>query len=233
MRVLLSAILLGISVCAVPSIASAEYQPRVATEEEQLNVAMVMRAQGKLDTALEIAEQLIRAHDKIASKEKRHIYSARSPDELFAYLTTSAGASEESVVMDSTWGYALYLKGFILIDLRRGEEARDFLERAVTLSPSNAQFIGELAEWHKARGRWEEALALFQRADEATILSPEDVRAREKGRTLRGIGFVQIELGKLQEAETTFKKCLEIDPGDQRAKNELEYINQTRNKARS
>lgn len=40
----------------------------------------------------------------------------------------------------------------------------------------------------------------------------------------RGRGFALTELGRLDEAEAAYNEALKIDPNDDRAKHELEYI---------
>jgi Flp pilus assembly protein TadD len=50
----------------------------------------------------------------------------------------------------------------------------------------------------------------------------------ELGRALRGKGFVLVELGKLDEAEAMYRRCLAIDPADTKAANELRYVQSRR-----
>ena len=225
---LLLVILVGLQPASV--LAKDEGSSDNSKELSSVMTATLMAAQGKPDVALKMVEPIIAAHDKIIADEKRQVYGARTQTETLVYLMMPGPNKEGVIVMGPSWGAALYIKGYALIDLQRGDEARIFLERAVAMSPYNAQFIAELAEWHKARHEWEEALALFQRAQEASEVSPDNSKVGEKGRAMRGIGFVQIEQGKLSEAESTFNKCLELDPGDERAKGELSYIVQQRAK---
>ena len=126
----------------------------------------LMAAQGKPDVALKMVEPIIAAHDKIIADEKRQVYGARTQTETLVYLMMPA-QNKGVIVMGPSWGAALYIKGYALIDLNAGE-ARIFLERAVAMSPYNAQFIAELAEWHKARHEWEKRWRCFQRAQEAS-----------------------------------------------------------------
>jgi len=46
----------------------------------------------------------------------------------------------------------------------------------------------------------------------------------------RGLGFTLIERGRWQEAEAIYQKLLQENPQDARARNELEYIRQQREK---
>jgi len=45
---------------------------------------------------------------------------------------------------------------------------------------------------------------------------------------MRGVGFALIELNRLDEAEQKYRLCLEIDPQDSIAMNELRYIEKLR-----
>src|SRR5262249_33450357 len=77
-------------------------------------------------------------------------------------------------------------------------------------------------------------LAAFQAAEAAAReFSPAEVRTRELSRSMRGVGFVMIELGKLDEAERKFREALQLDPADAGAARELQYIEKLRAEAAS
>jgi len=48
---------------------------------------------------------------------------------------------------------------------------------------------------------------------------------------LRGKGFVYTELGRFDEAEEMYRSCLQLDPGDEVAAGELEYVINSRQDA--
>jgi tetratricopeptide (TPR) repeat protein len=75
------------------------------------------------------------------------------------------------------------------------------------------------------RHDWPGALGYFNRArDTAPVFAPEGEADAELARALRGIGYVDVELGKLDEAEAMYRRCLDIDPKDQKATGELGYV---------
>ncbi len=166
----------------------------------------------------------------ITHAEKRHpnkdvlVFSARSLVEALVYSGLSATRKKSSVVLDDAWSFAHFLKGFALIDLRRADEAKLHLDKAVALAPMNAQFLGERGEWFKARKDWTSAFKDFEAASSAAELSPDDLKTAEKGRALRGMAFVRIEQGELKEAETLLKQALQLDRNDAKARHELDYI---------
>jgi Flp pilus assembly protein TadD len=49
---------------------------------------------------------------------------------------------------------------------------------------------------------------------------------------MRGMGFVLIERGGLDEAEALFRDCLKLNPDDDHAKKELAYITEQRQKTK-
>jgi Flp pilus assembly protein TadD len=183
------------------------------------------------------AEAIVKLDRVIATEASRHederrqIYCAHSPAETLMYTGMAAQAGKGAVVLDPTWCMAIFLKGFALIDLNRPDEAKPLFDRAVEMAPMNSQFLSELAEWHKVRREWGTAFTLFERSSAASELSNEENRIAHKGRALRGMGFVLIEQGKLDEAERLFHQALELDPNDASAKNELQYIEEQRLRA--
>lgn len=140
------------------------------------------------------------------------------------YSGMAAEAKRSAVVLERAPCYAIFLKGFALIDLNRSDEAPAYFERAIAMAPLNAQFLAELAEWYKNRRDWAHARPLFQRALDASEFSPPDRKIFDKTRGLRGLGYILIEEGKLDEAERLYRKCLELDRNDDRSKRQLDYI---------
>ncbi len=206
------------SVPSAPAPASAQ----AAATDQLINSAFRLVNEGKPAEAILIVEQVITA------KERDHpprgnvvIFSSRSMTEDLFYTALSAKLRKRVIVLDSNWADAYFLKGFALIDLKRGDEALPWLEKAVNLSPMNAHYLAEYAEWYKARGKWADALAAFERARSAATFSPDEVKVREEGRAIRGMAFVKIEQRKFDEAEKLLNDAIRLNPGDQRARADL------------
>jgi tetratricopeptide (TPR) repeat protein len=158
------------------------------------------------------------------------VYCTRSMAETVRYMLLAQSQGRNAVAIDAIWSEAYYYKAYALIDLGRIQEARAMLEKARKLSPSNSQYLSELAHtWHADR-EWKKALDLFAEAERAAAISPPEVKNQELARALRGQGFSLIELGRLDEAETKFNAALAIDRHDARAKSELAYIEELRRK---
>src|SRR5262249_39777721 len=146
---------------------------------------------------------------------------------LFYLLQAAASEKSKSsaVVLSGNWGYAYYLKAYCLLDLGRANDAKAPLLRAVALAPQNAQFLGELGYIYQSEKNWPLALETFQRAENAAKeFSPEQSRNAELARAWRGIGYVLVELGRLDEAEAMYRKCLQLNAQDAMAQRELAYV---------
>jgi tetratricopeptide (TPR) repeat protein len=94
------------------------------------------------------------------------------------------------------------------------------------LSPHNPHYLCELGEIYQLEKNWPKAIETFKQAEDENPLAPDDTRAVELARARRGIGYVLVELGKLDEAEKKYEQCLKTDPKDTQAARELEYVRQ-------
>ncbi len=210
-------------------------QPAAPASEGKLNAEQVLvneaehlAAQGKPSEALQAIEKAMTGYEARYADLDKTIYSARTPSEALLYMLEAANANMDAIAVEFEYGYAWYLKGFVLIDLGRTDQALASLQKAVALSPSNSQFLSELGNLQKVAKDWPAALATFERAEDASGLSPDAIATKDLSRALRGQGFVLSELGRYDEAENIFKRCLELDPDDTMATNELIYIQQQR-----
>lgn len=206
--------------------------PSAAVDQDQALVdrAAALIQAGKPAEAISILDPLIADQEKRWGGDKRARYCARGPVETLLYLGGAAAEKKGAVVQAESACYSLFLKAFALIDLNRSDEAKPYLERAVAMAPNNAHFLGELAEWYKNRRDWDMALPLFKRAEAAAEFSPKEDETFDRTRAMRGQAFILVEQGKLDEAEALYRKCLKLDPKDDRARQELEYIAEQRRK---
>jgi len=156
-------------------------------------------------------------------------FSARTQPESIYYMMNAAkltsGQKKKAEVLTSEWAYAYYYKSYVLTELGRFSESINNLKRAIDLSPKNSQFISELAFLYQTQKSWTTALDLFNLSASAAMdYSPADIRDVELSKALRGVGYVDVELGRLDEAEAIYRNCLEINPNDAAASDELRYV---------
>jgi tetratricopeptide (TPR) repeat protein len=220
---------------ALLAAAPAPAQPAAAPAAQEPAKSPVDRAAdligaGKPAEAVALLDTLIAEQEKQRQGETRQVYCARSPAETLVYSGAAAREKKAAVVLGEDACYSIFLKGFALIDLNRSDEARPWLERAVAMAPSNSHFLGELGEWYKIRKDWPKARELFRRAVAASELSPDSRKVFDKTRGLRGLGYILIEEGKLDEAEALYRQCLQLNPDDDRSKRQLDYIASQRGK---
>lgn len=203
------------------------------TSVDSDNQAKLLLEGRRLLEAKKPAEAIAGSFDKIIAAleasyggSKKRIYCARYSAESLLYLAIAASQNQDAVVLSSTtWADAYYMKGYALVELGRLQEAKAAYERALTLSPSNSEFLSELGHVYQTEKNWSKALDLYQSAAEAATLVPvKDAQMRELTRALRGQGFVLVELGRLDDAENKYKECLKLTPNDEKAKKEIEYI---------
>jgi tetratricopeptide (TPR) repeat protein len=197
-------------------------------------LALILKEGNKLANERKFAEAIARFDTVIAAYEDRYrnskdeIRCARWNTESLYYLVESASRKKNMVVLASTWADAYFLKGYILVHIGQFVQARPFLEKAIKLSPGNAMYLSELGGVFQREKNWPAALQTFQSAEQATEFSPPDVKNAELGKAWRGIAYVYVEQGRLDEAEALYKKCLKLDPNDSMAAGELRYVEKQR-----
>jgi tetratricopeptide (TPR) repeat protein len=203
---------------------------RVPTDAETISQAA--EALGKDPAkAVELVDPVI-ARSGAMTPDKDTAYSCS--DNMADALSSLIGAAtppRKAVVYNSGVCSALFIKGFSLIDLKRGGEAGPFLRRATELAPANSHYLNEYAEWFKTARQWQKSHDLFARAADLAPQQPADVRDLRHARSLRGMGFNLIELGNLDEAEKLMRQSLKLDPESRVARIELQYIAEQRAKA--
>lgn len=215
---------------ALPALAQ-NPQPAQPDPEEQevarlINEGANLARTGHAADALtqDIDPAVAKADAKIAS-EHRKIYAVRTQQESLLYLLQAANAKQDAVALPATWSMAYFFKGYLLNDLGRPAEARAFIQRALEMSPMNAQYLGEMGNLEIKDKNWDAALALFTKGEEASnAFSPDATKKADLGKMLRGEGYVYVEQHKLDQAEAAYRRALSVDPNDQRSAKELQFV---------
>lgn len=197
---------------------------------EQLNAAARLDVSKDPAKVMGIYDQIIAAYEQPYKNGKVKLYSARMPTEAMYYAVLASKEGKDAKVISSNLGYAYFQKGYALVDLGREEEAKVQLDHALALSPMNAQFLGEIASYYQRKKDWATELSYHLKEEEAVKnnFSPSNTKNLELGHAWRGQGFVYTETNRLDEAEKMYRKCIELDSNDSRARNELGYIAQLR-----
>ena len=170
--------------------------------------------------------------DAAFGDSEERLYYARTPAESLFYLMKSAAEDQPASVLQVPCSEAHYLAGYASLNLGNVSMAEEHLVSARHWSPVNPQYTSELAHIKQIQRDWDAALRMFAEAeDNSKAFSPDELRNDELSRAKRGVGYSLIELGRLDDAEAKFLECLDINPNDEDAKHELEYIATLRNQA--
>jgi tetratricopeptide (TPR) repeat protein len=196
----------------------------------------------KPQAAIEKCEKVIALFKTHYDGSKHKIYCARTSAESLGYLLKAAAAMDkgafeagkhDAIVLSASWASAYFLKAYALQDLGRGAEAKSTIKLAVELSPWSCLYLCELSSIYKLEKDWSRAKEAFETAEDQASLSPDDVKAAELGQARRGLGYVLVELGQLDEAEKKYQQCLKENPNDTKAAAELEYVRGLKTKTKS
>jgi tetratricopeptide (TPR) repeat protein len=203
--------------------------PEDAAMRAQLSIATKLLGEHQPQQALPQIEQVIATYEARFRagadwKNGQVVYCARTPAESLTYLLEAAAQHRSAVVITAPWAEAYHLQSYALTDLKRFFDARVAIDRALALSPRNAVMLGESAQLYVVAHDWQRSLAGFRAAATAAEISPPETKSAELRRAWRGVGYVDVELRNLDEAEAMYRKCLELDPDDKLAARELDYV---------
>ncbi len=212
--------------------------PQPPPDPQELEIANLIATAGTLIGQGRAADALTQAIDPAIVKadaklaaESRKVYTARTMEESLLYMTTAATGGQSAVVYHVVWSQPYFLKGYILNELGRTADARLFIQRALDMAPMNAQYLIEMGNLETKAKDWDAGLKIFLKAEEAAnVFTPQNTKAADLAKALRGQGFVYVEMNRLEEAEAIYRRCLSNDPNDKRAAGELQYVLQQRAK---
>lgn len=235
LRTALSAVLLATS-----SSAWCEQASPLPSDEDgkaaQLLSAGAQLAQSKRPIeAIPYFDRVASSYETRFKDDGTQFFSSRTQAETLMYQFEAANANKgNAIVVSANWAYAYYLKAYALLDLGRIAEAKSLLERALALAPRNSQFLSELGNVYQREKNWQSALQTFRQAEAAAKeFSPPGLQNAELSRAWRGMGYVLVQLDRLDDAEEMYRRCIELDKGDARAMNALRYVQNLKTKARA
>lgn len=155
----------------------------------------------------------------------KRVYAARSQKQVLLYVALPHEDQRPVVVLDSTWSDAYLMKAYSLTELHQISDAQATLQKAIALSPLTSQYVAELGYSYGIQDQCERSIATYKQAESlADQASDDSTRTADLMRAWRGQGYCLTELGRFDEAETLYRKCLALDPADTKSKDELQYI---------
>jgi tetratricopeptide (TPR) repeat protein len=180
--------------------------------------------------AIAKCDAVISAYKAHYGDSKQKIFCARSPEESLGLMMKAAVDKNNAIALSFIWSDAYFLKAYALEDLGRMGEAKATLQQALKMSPFNAQYLAEMGQIYAREKNWSKADQLYREAEDNASLSPPANKADDLAKARRGLGYVLVELGKLDEAEKKYQQCIAANPNDGKAKAELQYVREQKAK---
>lgn len=175
-------------------------------------------------------DQVINAYKAHYGGTQQKIFCVRSREESVGLMMKAAMDKNNAVALSIIWSGAYYTKAYALEELGRMGEGKATLQEALKLSPFNAQYLTEMGQIYAREKNWSIAEQLYREAEDNAALSPPASRADDLAKARRGLGYVLVELGKLDEAEKKYQQCIATNPNDSKAKAELQYVREQKAK---
>lgn len=216
---------LALALAVAPVTASAQD----STQDAALGEVIQLIQGGQPQLAVDKITPLLAGYERRYAGKPRPLCDVE-PAETAAY---AGKAGKDYTLVEGGWCIALWAKGFALIDLKQLDAAIPYLERSVALAPFHPHYLSELGYAYQEQRNWQRSYDLYARAADSALRQDGDRRSKSLRRAWFGMAYDMIEMGRLDEAETLFRKCLELTPGDQKVKDELQYISEQRAKKKA
>lgn len=180
--------------------------------------------------AIELMQPFLANFERLYAGERRQMFCALTPQQSALFLADAARARREAVAVEPSWCRAQYVRGFALIDLGKLDDALVAFQNLTALAPRNSRYLNELGYVLLQQKKWSAAIDVFSRSAQAAELSPDDLIV-EQCAAFGGMGSSMLKIGRLDEAEAAFRKCLALRPGDQTMLDALDAIAAERKQA--
>lgn len=181
---------------------------------------------GDLQRALDLLRPVIAYCDALLA-EDRTLVSVADEADYTAFVSASASGEPVDWV-DMACPEAYDAHAFIDIERKDMDAAFVALHKAIRLAPYWADPLTELGHLLNVTGKPAEGLARYQAA--LALIERQPGNSVRRALAMRGIGYSQVELGDLEAAEQSYRESLEVEPDNDLAKRELDYIRQQREK---
>jgi tetratricopeptide (TPR) repeat protein len=159
------------------------------------------------------------------------IYATHSATETSAYSARVAKNNEGSskptkmVTVDGAWTDALVLKARAQAQLKQIPAAKSTLEQATVISPAWPLVWIELGSLYREEKNWENSFKAYKQGESfAGAVEEKAAQTQVLATALRGQAAALIEMGRLDDAETLYKRCLKMNPADTEATEGLAQV---------
>lgn len=146
-------------------------------------------------------------------------------DEFFKFVEDNRATLQRSLVWNEMPpAKAFYWLAYIAYEWGDLTQALRYINEGLALDPARPQMLCEKAEILKGLRQFDASLECYREVAASKGWLPDKQRAR----AYRGLGFVLIEMRKLEEAEAALHESLKIEPGNETALHELRYLEDLR-----
>ena len=195
-----------------------------AQNEPRLRTAIQLIRDHQPQPALDVLTTAIAAYDTDHASEKRRLYCGMSGAEGILYAGMAARDKTNAVILPPGYCVALYLRGYVLIDLGRIADAKAAYQQLLVFAPEHAQYVTEMGQLARLEKDWPTMLSLCERSRGLADLADPKEQVLQQTAALRCQGYALVEEHKLDDAEKRYHDALTLDPNDAKSQGELRYI---------
>jgi tetratricopeptide (TPR) repeat protein len=212
-----------------------EQTQKVADDAQKALEAGGLTALAPLVPELEeaVLRRPIIPHQKSEMRGNTLYYFASNLADYLAHAVPSDlnGHAKEVVWVEDPYPRAALYLGSYYNETSRPADAIVALDKGLSAAPHNVSLLSEKGAALIAAHRWAEALTTYRAGLDYQGDLLDKLANSDRARLLRGQGFCLTELGRLDEAEASYRESLKIEPNHGGAMHELAYIQGLRNGA--
>lgn len=179
--------------------------------------------QGDIATARPLLDKATAYCDAQRQQPGRRALSFSSRRQYEQYME-GPGKGQPTEWLDVACSSAYQQTGYMLAGAKRMQQALRYLDIATDVGPYDPTAWVERGFVLNALKRSDEGLASYRMALDLAQRYAESAFIRPMA--LRGVGYTLVELGDLAGAREAYQQSLQLEPGNQTALNELDYIQQ-------
>ena len=213
---------------ALPPAAAQVTSPPPENMQRELAQATALIQRHQNAQALPILNRLIAQADAEFRRQGNVRASSNRPHTLLL-LAEAANRRQTVKVVSADWLLPRYFRAFTAVEQSNYAAAAADLDAVLEIAPYEPQFLSERGQVANGQKDFATSDRIFNRLSEAAKTLPD--RAQSiffQGMALHGQGYAAVERGQWQAAEQYYLQALRLNPNDQAAKNELDFVRQHR-----
>ena len=196
----------------------------------RVEAAMALLQRGQAAQALPQLDKLVAEAEATLKRDTQNrVYAADDRNFVIASLLEAAKRKQSAVVVSTDWIAPLYARAYALIELGQLDRARADLDRVLAISPYTPRALGERAQISMHRKDFAAAEVDLNKMREYGQMSANPADAiGYQGFALRGLGYIAVERKQWDKALGFYNEALKLNPNDDKAKAEIDFIRRSR-----